>query len=289
MTTELQSSASNNALREKIIKLALETKPTPAIPREAVEIQGAADYIVANAKSEADFARAAAEFEKAIAHAPWNAAFYYNAAVMYEKAKMPEKALPNYEYYLLAAPNADDSTEVIRKVGAMKFAAREADEKRRADEERLRQATAAADQEYQRTAAMRAFRSYVDGKTYRLLLCFGSSGKTYGGCNEEEFNGKNWGPDPGHINPPVYRWEFGSGQAYLKAANGDTMLRVTVNGPNISDLIWEMSIYDQTLKTLVLKRPTGFFRVMPDFSGIIFGWGDPQKKERRQFFVYKTP
>ncbi len=248
LTADLQKATTDRALREQIIKLALETKPPPVIPREAKELEGAAEYFASSAKTEADFAKAAAEFEKATLIAPWAAADYYNAAIMYEKAKLPEKALWNYEFYLLAAPNASDADAVIKKVGGMKAAARIAAEQRAADEERQRLAAAVADREYQRTAGLRAFRANVESKSYKQYVCGLTPTGSSAGCTWNEYNGKNWREScrswEGRSICDRYRWEFEGDAGYLKVVYTDSsaapqyLVKVVANGPRIEDLNW---------------------------------------------------
>lgn len=121
LVAELGINPGDSALREKVIRLALETKPAPPVPEEALMHEGAAEYVFKSAKAPADFAEAAAEYEKALLAAPWVAADYFNCGVAYEKADKPEPALRNFKLYLLAAPDANDAVEVRKHVGALQF------------------------------------------------------------------------------------------------------------------------------------------------------------------------
>jgi hypothetical protein len=67
---DLQKKPDDQALREKIIKLALEMKPAPAIPEEAKRFMARGVAAVKDAKSADDFKDAVAEFEKAALAAP---------------------------------------------------------------------------------------------------------------------------------------------------------------------------------------------------------------------------
>ncbi|HEY5042546.1 MAG TPA: hypothetical protein VIK53_11140 [Verrucomicrobiae bacterium] len=51
---DLQKSPGDDALREKIIKLALTLNPKPATPDEAITHEGAAEYAFKNAKANSD-------------------------------------------------------------------------------------------------------------------------------------------------------------------------------------------------------------------------------------------
>ncbi len=122
LTAQLQGSPNDNALREKIIKLARSIKPAPVIPAEAERFDGRGEYAFKNAKTEADYLVAAQEFEKATTTAPWVAAYYFNAGTAYEKAQRPKEAKRNFEFYLLASPDARDAREVRRRIAGLEFA-----------------------------------------------------------------------------------------------------------------------------------------------------------------------
>ena len=58
MVDELQNNPDDQALREKIIKLALNMKPKPAIPDEAKDLMARGKAYVAEAKGPQDYAKA---------------------------------------------------------------------------------------------------------------------------------------------------------------------------------------------------------------------------------------
>ncbi len=120
-TTQLQANPSDDALRTRIIRLALRLHPKPAIPDAALEDEGAAEYAFKHAQSPADFANAAAEYEKALLLAPWNAGDYFNLGICYGKAGDLRKAIAEYHLYLLAAPHAQDADAVTKEIGALKY------------------------------------------------------------------------------------------------------------------------------------------------------------------------
>lgn len=86
-----------------------------------MEHEGAAEYAFKHAQSLADLTSAAAEYEKALLLAPWNAGDYYNLGSCYAKADDPRKAIAAYQFYLLAAPGAKDADEVVKQIGALKY------------------------------------------------------------------------------------------------------------------------------------------------------------------------
>ncbi len=76
MVEQLRKTPNDNALRERIIKLAPTLKPAPALPDPAVTFEGRAQFAFRSAKSENDFLVAAQEYEKAVAAAPWVLGYY---------------------------------------------------------------------------------------------------------------------------------------------------------------------------------------------------------------------
>ena len=126
LTTQLQESPGDQALREKIIALALTLHPRPATPDATIMAEGAAEYAFKNAKVNSDFSDAAKQYEKALLLAPWLAADYFNCGVAHERAGENKDAIRNFSLYLLAAPNADDATAVKRRIGGLQYAAQKA-------------------------------------------------------------------------------------------------------------------------------------------------------------------
>jgi tetratricopeptide (TPR) repeat protein len=120
---QLQNHPDNLELRKKIIKLALTMRPAPSVSQTALEAEGAAEYAFQAASSKDDYDAAAKLYEKALLAAPWSAEYYLNLAVCREKAEEYDKAITNYNFYILAAPDAKDRDDVLKKIGAMKYAA----------------------------------------------------------------------------------------------------------------------------------------------------------------------
>ena len=120
---DLQKSPSDTALREKIIKLTLTMTPAPATPKDVIRHEGAAEFAFKNAKTAADFADAAKEYEEALLLAPWLAQDYFNCGVAYEKAEKFAEAVRNFNFYLLAAPDAKDANDVLKRIGGLEYAA----------------------------------------------------------------------------------------------------------------------------------------------------------------------
>ena len=165
---QLQKSPSDDALREKIIKLALTIQPTPAIPREAVEHEGAAEYAFKNAKSPADFTQAAGEYEKALLIAPWVAADYFNLGLAREKSGDLQKAIDSYRLYLLASPEAKDADDVIKRIGALKFRLQKSQQQQAAAAQQQQEQANEAEEDRQQHSGLYAFWQLVRDKQYKF-------------------------------------------------------------------------------------------------------------------------
>jgi hypothetical protein len=76
MVEQLQKTPNDNALRERIIKLAQTIKPAPALPEEALRYEGRARAAFQTARQESDYLDAAKEYRAALLQAPWVAGYY---------------------------------------------------------------------------------------------------------------------------------------------------------------------------------------------------------------------
>lgn len=115
LVEELKKNPADNALREKIIKLALTMKPAPAVPEDAERsmARGLARF------QKAAYNKAISELETAANAAPWLAAAYYNLGMAQEKAGLYAEAIRNLKYYLLCAPDAINVRDVKNKIYAL--------------------------------------------------------------------------------------------------------------------------------------------------------------------------
>ena len=123
MVEQLQKTPTDNALREKIIKLAQEVKPAPVIPDKAIEYEGRAQFAFKSAKSEADFLAAAREYEKAIAVAPWIPGYYADLCTIYEKAGIYLEAQRNCQRALVGEQVAAERVALQRRIAGLGFMA----------------------------------------------------------------------------------------------------------------------------------------------------------------------
>ncbi len=122
LALQLRANPSDNALRERIVGLGLQVKPKPAIPSEAERFDGRAQYAFKSAKSEADMLEAAREYLKAVDAAPWVADYYFNLCAILEKANRPAEAMRACRFYLSAAPDAQDASEIRKRIAGLEFA-----------------------------------------------------------------------------------------------------------------------------------------------------------------------
>jgi len=107
----LQNNPNDYALREKIIKLAQEMQPAPAIPEEARRHYVKARALSEDAKQPSDFADAAEEFQKALLIAPWWGEAYMLMGVTLEAAQRYDAAIAALKLSMATKPSA----EVLRK------------------------------------------------------------------------------------------------------------------------------------------------------------------------------
>lgn len=112
MVEQLQKNPTDNALREKIIKLAQELKPAPAVPEEARRYRARGIAAFEIAKSPEDFKLALPEFQNAADVAPWWSDTYFNLAKVQEKTGDLKGAIGSYHFYLAADPKAKDAESI---------------------------------------------------------------------------------------------------------------------------------------------------------------------------------
>lgn len=136
MVQQLQKTPTDNALREKIIKLARTMKPSPALPDTAVAFEGRAQFAFKSAKSEGDYLAAAQEYEKAVTVAPWVLGYYSDLCTIYEKAGKFEDAKRHCGFYLTGLTDPAQMTDVKRRIAGLEFGIEKvATDKRRVAEE----------------------------------------------------------------------------------------------------------------------------------------------------------
>lgn len=130
MVEQLQKSPNDNALREKIIRLATTIKPAPGVPPEAKRPFVMAGTYQKEAKKPSDFALAIDSYQEALKFAPWWGDAYYNLSVSLESAGRLDEAQAALNLYLLTKPNdAEEAQNRLYALDAKKnLAARQATE-----------------------------------------------------------------------------------------------------------------------------------------------------------------
>lgn len=86
LTERLQKNSADEALRERIIKLAREMRPAPALSKEALRHAERGALALKDATTEQGYLDAAHEYEQASLLAPWAADLYRHVGIAYEKA-----------------------------------------------------------------------------------------------------------------------------------------------------------------------------------------------------------
>jgi len=109
MVEQLQKTPVDNALRERIIKLAKELKPPPAINEAAERHLARGRAAFRSAKEAADYKDAVREFSQASLAAPWLHDAYYNLGVAQDKAGEYRGAMQSLKLAMLSAPTADEA------------------------------------------------------------------------------------------------------------------------------------------------------------------------------------
>jgi tetratricopeptide (TPR) repeat protein len=188
MITQLQSNPGDDALREKIIKLAQDLKP--ALPEEANRRMTRGTLAFKEAKSEADYKDAAAEFQQAALVAPWYADAYYNLGVAQNKANDFGAAARSLKLYLIANPDAPDAKAAQNLLYEMEF------RQEKANKEKAEQAAQQAEQQAnaQKQAQRKQLVETFSGTWYGKQCFVGamSMQSLNRGCNQAEHDRVNW-------------------------------------------------------------------------------------------------
>ena len=264
---QADTASSDSTLRATIIKLVLTLDPPPSAPDEVAELTGRAVYAFKNATSPSDYEEAIKAYKKALLLAPWDAKNYYNLGVVQEKAGKPADAIQSFRWYLLAAPNANDATEVRERIGGLKFAATKVAEEREREE-------AIANAERDKRETFEAFKRAVQGVQYRTKQCTApedAARKRSRGCTWSQYNGSNW-YDAGafaisYVDPPRY-WVFHDDYATLECA-ACLPIRLRAGGKGFENLILDWQDYEPLPDRWFSLTLMGW---KPDFSDFTIGW-----------------
>ncbi len=185
LVTQFQKAPTDNALREKIIKLAASMKPAPAVPDEALKYEGRAQFAFKNAKSESDYVSAAQEYEKAVAAAPWVAGYYSDLCTIYEKAGKFAEAKQNCSFYLIALSDPNEISDLKKRIAGLDYGVEQAAKTKAAAE-------AAANTPQAKAQSMVAIlKKKYGGPAIQLFIC-GTKLNQYWHCTDADARGSNW-------------------------------------------------------------------------------------------------
>lgn len=123
LVEQLQTTPSDTALREQIIRLAQEIKPAPALPDEALRREGRGNSAFRKATEAADYITAAREFEAASLVAPWVAGYYSDMCTAYEKGGALREAAHSCKLYSISLTDEKDAREAKLRTAGIEFEA----------------------------------------------------------------------------------------------------------------------------------------------------------------------
>lgn len=116
LAAQVLKTPNDEALRERVIKLALTLKPAPALPVDAERRMARGAAAFAGATSAADYREAAKEFEQATLVAPWYGDAYFNLGVAQDKAGDLDGALRSLKLAQIALPGSKDVSTLFYQV-----------------------------------------------------------------------------------------------------------------------------------------------------------------------------
>ena len=108
-------------IRLAIFQVVRRLDPQPAIPDGTIGLEGRAEAAIKAAQNPRDYGDANEAYRLAIRQAPWVPRLYFNRSVVAEKTGDNQGAVTYLTYYLQAAPDADDATEVKKKIGGLQY------------------------------------------------------------------------------------------------------------------------------------------------------------------------
>jgi tetratricopeptide (TPR) repeat protein len=120
MVQQLQKTPTDYALRMRIIKLAAEMRPAPAIPEEAREPFIMGVTVLKKASDPAGARKAVDLFTQALNIAPWFADAYYNRAIARETAGQFEPAIDDLKLFLEFKLTDSERRQAQDKIYALK-------------------------------------------------------------------------------------------------------------------------------------------------------------------------
>jgi hypothetical protein len=278
---ELQHNPGDEALRTRIITLALTLDPKPPTPDAAWEASGKGGFLLENGKTMPDFAAGAAAFGQASLLAPWVPDFYFNQGVLLERAERYPEAIKAFRWYVTAAPGGDDRSDVLVRIGRLEAMTEKREQDSGGKPEAPQQLASAPV-----AAVPQAERRHVETETaeptadsvrslsgdYEVYACsyidMMKGGATHldRGCNETELKGGHWSK-LGNYKLVVQR-----GQILLSDNDSAFVTYIGIpTGPNVSEMRWERFWPPVRIDTLASRRggADAWGRVSPDGSRVL--------------------
>lgn len=127
----LKHQPANDQLRIKVIKLAQQLRPAPAVPSRARRYIEAGAQIRNDAEGMADYQRAVIDYRAAISDAPWWGEGYLEASDALQDAGLYDEAIKDLNFYILTNPGdaqVKDAKEKIKSAKAAKQYEEEAEQ-----------------------------------------------------------------------------------------------------------------------------------------------------------------
>lgn len=119
LVQQIQAKPTDTKLREQVIAMAADLKPTPAIPETARQKFVAASAIAKSAKDASGQKLAIKRYQEALKIAPWWGDAYYNLALAQELASQFEGAIASLKLYILTKPSDKDAREAQDRIYAL--------------------------------------------------------------------------------------------------------------------------------------------------------------------------
>ena len=252
MVEQLQEIPNDNALREKIIKLAISIKPAPAIPEEAREpfVMGAT--VLKKASDPAGANKAVDLFTQALNIAPWFAEAYYNRAIARETAGQFDSAIDDLKLYLGFKLTDNERREAQDKIYALKANAQLASTKK-AEQDKIAGAEEAKRQIQQaKRDVITQIKNAVGNRRYNdSILSYNSDPRDiFSGVNQKELFGGGEYYLGGNYEYYGYFWKFFDDRVEVWVTNNDgsqSLQRVGESwGPKVTDMRWFLGKGDNT-------------------------------------------
>lgn len=248
MVEQLQKTPNDNALREKIIKLATSIKPTPAVTEEARRAFVRGNATMSEAKMPEEYARAIQLYTEALLIAPWWSDPYFNLAKAHELRQEYDSAILGLRFFLLAGIVGNDARQAQDQIYVWE---EKRDRQAKVDETRKREeAQKLQRQAWAKDLARWMTENYGRSQLSKVQHCF------Y--CTDEDAGGANWtyaealtidgslaGKDWSRLGKKLLFRTAGQANDEIVfsgvAHNGvmPTDLCGTVNGPRPEDINWK--------------------------------------------------